>query len=63
MAKSFASITLAALVGSACVGIAANAAIPKNLVEAHGSLAKHFSAADMERIRELKSEDEMIRLV
>jgi hypothetical protein len=54
MAKSLAGITLAMLVAGPCLGMAATAAIPKNLAEAHESLATRFSAADMERQNEVR---------
>jgi hypothetical protein len=63
MAKSSASITPALLVLFASLGFAADAAIPRNLHEAHESLTQHFSAADISRIRKMKSADEMIELV
>jgi hypothetical protein len=63
MAKSFASITPSLLVLFVSLGFAADAAIPRDLHEAHESLTQHFSAADISRIRKMKSEDEMIGLV
>ena len=63
MAKSVASITLSVLLLAARIGIAADAAIPKNLAEAHGSLTRHLTSADVDRIRAMKSEDEMIRVI
>ena len=63
MAKSVANIALTLLLASALLAPGVEHAIPRNLDEAHKSLARHFSPADIERIRKMKSEDEMLDVV
>jgi hypothetical protein len=63
MARSLASAALLLLLGGALIAYAAVPAIPRDLSEAQESLARHLSAADIARMHELKSEEDIVRVV
>jgi uncharacterized protein DUF6794 len=63
MARSLASAALLLFLGGTLSTYAAVPAIPRNLSEAQESLARHLSAADIARARELKSEEDIVRVV
>src|SRR5437588_10524498 len=63
MTRSLASAALLLFLGGTLSAHAAVPAIPRNLSEAQKSLARHLSAADFARVRELKAEGDIVRVV